>query len=86
MWTLRKMTIRGKIQIINTMIISQMLYPGNVLHIPKKCIEEYNNIISQFIWDKKPPKIKYTSLINTIENGGMKLQDLTSKVEALKIK
>ena len=86
MWTLRKMTIRGKIQIINTMMITQMLYPGNVLYIPKMCIKEYNNIISQFIWDNKPPKIKYSTLINTIENGGLKLQDLTSKLDALKIK
>ena len=83
MWTLRKMTIRGKIQIINTMIITQMLYPGNVLHIPKTCIKEYNNIITQFIWDNKPPKIKYTTLINTIENGGLNLQDLTSKLEQI---
>jgi hypothetical protein len=84
MWTLRKMTIRGKIQIINTLIIPQMLYPSTVLGIPKKCISEYNDAIVKFIWNNKPPKVKYKSLINTIENGGLKLQDLQCKIKWIK--
>ena len=82
---LRKMT-RGKIQIINTLIIPQMLYPSTVLAIPKKCIDEYNKAIIKFLWDNKPSKVKYKSLINTIDNGGLKLQDLQSKVDSIKIK
>jgi hypothetical protein len=80
------MTIRGKIQIINTLIIPQMLYPSTVLAIPKKCIDEYNKAIIKFLWDNKPSKVKYKSLINTIEKGGLKLQDLQSKVDSIKIK
>jgi hypothetical protein len=86
MWTLRKLTIKGKIQVINTLIISQLLYPSTVLAMPKKYVEEYNKEIIKFIWDQKPSKVKYTSLINTIENGGLKLQDLQCKVDSLKIK
>jgi hypothetical protein len=86
MWTLRKMTIRGKIQIINTLIIPQMLYPSTVLAIPKSCIDEYNHAIIKFLWNNKPAKVKYRSLINTIDKGGLKLQDLQSKVDSIKIK
>jgi hypothetical protein len=80
------MTIRGKIQIINTLIIPQMLYTSTVLAIPKKCIDEYNQAIIKFLWDNKPAKVKYKSLINTTEKGGLKLQDLQSKVDSIKIK
>jgi hypothetical protein len=58
MWTLRKMTIRGKIQIINTLIISQILYPGTILAMPSICIAQYNKMIVEFIWDKKNSKNK----------------------------
>jgi exonuclease III len=86
MWSLRKLTLKGKIQVINTMILPQILYPATVLHMPELYIEEYNKLIKKFIWNGKPPKIKYTALVNEIENGGLKLQDLKCKIDSLKIK
>jgi exonuclease III len=86
LWTLRKLTMLGKVRVINTMIVPQLLYIGNVLHIPKKYIDQYNSIITQFIWDNKPPKIKYKTMINSQENGGLGLQDLTCKINSLKLK
>jgi hypothetical protein len=79
-------TLKGKILIINTMILPQMLYPCTVIHTPDWVIEKYQSIILKFIWDNKPPKIKYKSLINNIEEGGLKLQDLPTKIKAMKIK
>ena len=43
-------------------------------------------MVQEFIWNKKPPKVKYTCMINNIDNGGMKLQDLESKIKSLKLK
>jgi hypothetical protein len=86
MWILRKLTIIGKIQVVNTLIISQLLYAATVMHMPKVYIDEYNLLIKKFIWNGKPPKVKYTSLINTVEEGGLKLQDLECKLKAVKIK
>ena len=57
LWRLRKLTILGKVRVVNTMIVPQLLYIGNVLHIPKKYIDQYNNMVTKFIWDNKPPKI-----------------------------
>jgi exonuclease III len=86
LWTLRKLTLRGKVTVVNTLIMSQFLYPCSVMNIPTKYIEEYKKIIVNFIWDNKPPKIKYKAMINKIEEGGLKLQDLESKIKSLKIK
>ena len=37
-------------------------------------------IVLDFLWDGKPAKIAYSTLIQSIENGGLKLIDLKSKV------
>jgi hypothetical protein len=86
LWCLRKMTIKGKIIIINTLIISQMIYLCSVLYTPKNIIEKYNKLILNFIWNKKPAKVKYTCIINNIDNGGLKLQDIECKIKSLKLK
>jgi hypothetical protein len=80
------MTIKGKIIIINTLIISQIIYLCSVLFTPKHIIEKYNKLILNFIWNKKPTKVKYTCIINNIDNGGLKLQDLECKIKSLKLK
>jgi hypothetical protein len=40
MWTLRKLTLRGKVQIVNTLVISQLLYVGTVMVMPKGYLEK----------------------------------------------
>jgi hypothetical protein len=56
------------------------------MHIPKNILDECKKTITNFIWNGKPPKVKYSTLINTIEEGGLKLQDIESKLKAIKLK
>jgi hypothetical protein len=46
---------------------------------------KYNTLITNFIWDNKQPTIKYTTLIAPIQLGGLKLQDLETKIKANKL-
>jgi hypothetical protein len=84
-WKCRSLTLKGKVTIVNSLMISQILYIASVIHIPKWAITKYNTLISSFIWDNKPPKIKYTTLIAPLESGGLKLQDLETKIKANKL-
>jgi hypothetical protein len=86
LWNLRKLTLKGKILIINTLIIPQLLYTCTVLETPSWVVEKFNILVRNFIWDGKPPKIKNTCLINTLEEGGLKLQNLKTKIDSLKFK
>ena len=81
-WCLRKLTLKGKIIIANTTLISQMIYAGTVLQPPKWVIEQYKTMLMNFIWNKKPAKVKYACMINIISEDGMKLQDLATKINA----
>ena len=84
-WSCRHLTLKGKVTIVNSLLVSQMLYIASVIHIPKWAITKYNTLINNFIWDNKPPKIKYTTLIAPITQGGLNLQDLETKIKANKI-
>ena len=52
--------------------------------VPSSIIEELKNI-HDFIWQKKKPKIKHTTLIADYCNSGYKNVDIESKIESLKL-
>ena len=56
------------------------------MHTPKWIIDQYREMIMKFIWKNKPAKIKYNCLINEKQEGGLKLQDLELKIQAISMK
>ena len=85
-WTARSLTLIGKILIVNMLIISKCLHRFAVL--PTFSNEFFVNAkekIIEFIWNGRKPKIAYNTLTKQIEKGGLKLIDLRSKEQAIKI-
>ena len=76
---------KRKVTIINTLAVSPLIYLANVIYVPPQVITEIKEIIVDFLWDGKPPKIAYNVLIQNIKKGGVKLIDFGSKIKALKI-
>jgi hypothetical protein len=85
MCNLRKLTPKGKVLVINTLIIPNLLYVSSVLHTPKWVIAKFKELIIQFIWNNKTPKVKYSTMIADISEGGLKLQDISTKIESLSL-
>ena len=85
-WRMRDLSIMGKVQIVNSLIVSLFNYRFTVLPSPgKKFLEKMKQIITQFIWDGKRPKISYKTLTGLKEQGGMGLVDLEARDKALKV-
>ncbi len=84
-WKCRKLSLKGKITVINTLALSPLLYVSSTLHVPKRVFKEVKHIITDFLWDGKPAKIAYNTLIQDIKKGGLKLVDFEMKVKSLKI-
>jgi hypothetical protein len=80
------LTIKCKIAVVNTLVIPQLLYICTVFSTPPELYHKVQSLITNFIWNGKPPKVKYTSLIYSIDCGGLKLQDIESKAKSLKLK
>lgn len=83
-WYQRDLSLKGKISIIKSLIMPQILYVASVLEVPEWAVNKIKNIILEFIWSKKPAKVKYTTIIGKIEKGGLKLPDIDSMVRAIK--
>ena len=47
-WKCRKLFIKGKITVINTLAISPLLYLANVIHVPSQVITEVKGLITDF--------------------------------------
>ena len=75
-WKCRRLSLKGKVTVINILAISPLLYLASVIHVPAQVIHEVKKIVVDFIWDSKPPKIAYDVMIQSIENGDWNLSIL----------
>ena len=64
---------------------SSSAYLASVILVPYRVTQEVKQIVTDFIWNGKPPKIACNVMMQNIENGGLKLVDFESKVKSLKI-
>ena len=46
-----KTELYGKINIVNTLGLSKLIFNASVLHIPHHYIERINKVMFNFIWD-----------------------------------
>ena len=85
MWSSRDLTPIGKITIIKTFALSQLVYLFQILpNPPPNCIKELNNILYKFIWNNKPDKIKRNTMIAPIGEGGLKAPNVRLFIHSLK--
>ena len=79
---MRNLTLERKITIFKTLAISKIIHFSLVTNFPTKIINELNKIQKELIWNGKNPKIKYSTLCNKNENGGLKMCMFYQKLSA----
>ena len=84
-WRQRDLSLKGKITIIRTLALSQLLYTTSVLSIPEWVVKEANNLFYKFLWNNKPDKIRRDIITRDIESGGLKMVNLEAMIYAQKI-
>ena len=82
----KNLTYYGKISIIKTFGILQLLYSANSIHVPNYVIKDANKMLFQFLWGSKNERVKRTTITGYMEYGGLKMVDLQNQIRALKIK
>ena len=84
-WQHRKLTLMGKITVVKSFAFPKLVYPLTVLNnISKESIKQIINLMFQFIWDRKPDKIKRNILCQDYSEGGLKMLDLNKFILSLK--
>jgi exonuclease III len=81
-WSKRNLSISGKLCIIKTFLLSQMVYVMQALVIPQDVLKKINTMLFRFLWKKKYSntrafeKVKRKVLCNITENGGLNMIDM----------
>ena len=81
-WEKRPLTIFGKVVLVNTLCLSKIINNCLLLPVPENIIKCVHSIIMQFLF-KNRQRINRKCLINSIENGGIGVVDIRSKIMAL---
>jgi hypothetical protein len=84
-WCSRNLSMKGKLTIINSLLIPKLIYPSTILEVPPEIINEASDRIKTFFWNWKRPKIKIDTLIRKLEDGGIKFPCLDCKVKSWKM-
>lgn len=85
-WRNRFLSLKGKILIVNMLMLSKMWYKLHVMSLPNWVFKRIKKSILEFLWEKKPPRIAYNTLIGKPEEGGMGLVDVEQKMKSMRVK
>ena len=66
MWSVRGLTPIGKICVLKMIGISKLIYTCSNLHVPQSFPKMVNSLIRNFVWNYLPPKIKGTTMVQSI--------------------
>lgn len=85
MWKMRNLTLYGKVQVIRSLAMSQLLYVCSKIAVPKTFTPKVEKEIARFIWNGRKPKIKYKTLIGDLKDGGIRLPDLETIIKTNRV-
>ena len=79
------LSLKGKIAIIRSILLPQVQFLFSMLYVPEKIIKKIDQILLTFLWDNKPAKVKKSTIIAPIDQGGLNMVDLNAVNKAAKI-
>ena len=82
----RRLTLLGKIMIIKSLAVSQIVHVLSSLPTHQGALKEINTLLYDFLCNSKGVKIKRTEMINDYDKGGVKMIDIQSFNKSLKMK
>jgi hypothetical protein len=91
-WSARGLTLEGKILIVKTFGLSQLIYTMQCLQIKEQDIKDIERKMFNFLWSTKNTtgraidRIKRSLLKNDIDEGGLKVTDIECLDRALKLR
>ena len=78
-WSKRDLSIKGKIVVIKTFLISQLTFVMQSIGVPDSVLNKINSVLYKFIWQRKNSnkkafeKVKRKIMESDIEQGGLKM-------------
>ena len=83
-WANRRLTLIGKITVLKSLAVSQVIHLLSPLQSNPQTIKQINDLFFHFLWNGKGDKIKRNIIIQNHANGGLRMIDIESFNKALK--
>ena len=74
-WFSRNLTLKGKVTIL---FVPQIIHLFSMCFCPHYILEQIDKLMFNFLWDKKPHKIKKDTIIAGHRDGGLAMPDIFS--------
>ena len=85
-WKRRHITLIGKVTVVKSLLISQLVHLFLSLPTPsKKDIEQIETKLFFFIWGDKNDKVKRTKVVQGLNNDGLSMIDVNSFIKSMKV-
>ena len=75
-WSERALTIKGKITVAKSLIVSQMVYIVAVTRFDEKQLAVIQSHIMRFLWRGRPPKVARSTITMPVGKGGLNVPEL----------
>ncbi len=85
LWSQRNLSLKGKVSVLRSIVLPQILYTATTLYIPEEFQHEIDNLFFDFLWYRKKPHVKREVVINEISKGGLKMPLFSGMVKAMKV-
>jgi len=82
-WSQRDLTLFGKVHVIKTFALPQVILSATLLPVPPSIIAELNTIFYRFLWGKVD-RLKRIKMIRSKSDGGLDMIDVKSMFDSLK--
>ena len=84
-WRQRDLTLKGKITVGKSLIVSKLIYVMAVEQIPRRYLEVIQSHLMKFLWRGRPPKVAKRTLCQAIKAGGLKCPDVMLMYQASRV-
>ena len=84
-WKARNLTLFGKVLIIKSLGLSQLVYAASNVNVPNEIIYTIKAKLFSFLWNNKKDKIKRESIYQDYDRGGIRMTDVDIMIKALRL-
>ena len=86
LWLQRKLTIQGRVTVVESLCMSRLWYTMFVTSIPSWVIDELKVTCVNFVWNNGAHLVHYNSIIDEKSKGVLHFPDIKSKLMAFRLK
>ena len=85
-WRKRNLTIIGRVLIIKTLPISQIVHLIMFCSVPKYVVSKLEKIIYQFLWNSKVDKVKRNVITKGYDDGGIRMINIQNLIFSFRLR